>query len=307
MDVRKRGWLRNRAEFCLVWPLLKTLEWLPLTVARWFSFALGRFLYLVTPGRRAVAYRNLSLALPETSGTRRRQIVRGAYDNLGRVLLTVARMPRLNATNIREWIAYEGFPHYDSGIKKGRGVLFLTAHLGNWELSAVAHALYGNPMHVMVRPLDNPLLDRLLESYRTRCGNRTIWKQEFGRGILRELRDNAPVGILMDQNISDDPGWFVDFFGVKASASPGFAKVAMRTGTTVIPGIAAWKARERRYVLKFYPPLEIISSGDEASDLIVNTQLCHSAIERMIREYPEQWLWMHRRWKIRPDGEPSLY
>ena len=305
--MRKRGWLRNRAEFCLVWPLLKTLEWLPLTVARWFSFALGRLLYLVTPGRRAVAYRNLSLALPETSDARRRQIVRGAYDNLGRVLLTVARMPRLNSTNIREWIDYEGFPHYDSGIKKGRGVLFLTAHVGNWELSAVAHGLYGNPMHVMVRPLDNPLLDRLLESYRTRCGNRTIRKQEFGRGILRALRDNAPVGILLDQNISDEPGWFVDFFGVKASASPGFAKVAMRTGTTVLPAIAAWKARERRYVLKFYPPLEMISSGDEASDLIVNTQLCHSAIERMIRECPEQWLWMHRRWKIRPDGEPSLY
>ena len=306
-EVRKRGWLKNRAEFCLAWPLLKTLEWLPLTPARWFSSAVGRLLYLTTPDRKAVAYRNLSLALPETSDARRRQVVRGAYDNLGRVLLAVARLPRLNPTNIREWIAYEGFEHYDSAIKKGRGVLFLTAHLGNWELSAVAHALFGNPMHVMVRPLDNPLLDRLLESHRTHCGNRTIRKQEFGRGILRALRDNESVGILFDQNISDEPGWFVDFFGVKASASPGFAKVAMRTNATVIPGIAAWKARERRYVLKFYPPLEMISTGDEASDLIVNTQRCHSAIERMVRDYPEQWLWMHRRWKIRPDGEPSLY
>ena len=283
------------------------MEWLPLSVARWFSFALGRLLYLVTPGRRAVAYRNLSLALPETSGARRRQIARGAYDNLGRVLLALARLPGLNSSNIREWIDYEGFQHYDSGIKKGRGVLFLTAHLGNWELSAVAHALHGNPMHVMVRPLDNPLLDRLLESRRTHCGNRTIRKQEFGRAILRALRDNEPVGILADQNISDEHGWFVDFFGLKASASPAFAKVAMRTGATVIPGVAVWRPREQRYVLKFYPPIEMISTGDEESDLIVNTQRCHDGIERMIRDYPEQWLWMHRRWKIRPDGEPSLY
>ncbi len=303
----KRGWLRNRAEFCLVWLLLKVLEWLPLTVACWLSFALGRLLYLVTPGRKAVAHRNLSLAFPEVSGTRRRQIVRGAYDNLGRVLLAVARMPRLNSTNIREWIDYEGFQHYESAINRGRGILFLTAHLGNWELSAVAHALYGNPMHVMVRPLDNPLLDRLLENHRTRCGNHAIPKQEFGRAILRALHDNEPVGILADQNISDEPGWFVDFFGIKASASPGFAKVAMRTGATVIPGVAWWKAGERRYVLKFYPPIEMVSTGEEASDLIANTQRCHGAIERMIREHPEQWLWMHRRWKIRPDGEPSLY
>lgn len=287
--------------------LFSAMELLPLTLSQWLSFVVGRFLHLVTPGRRAVAYRNISLCFPEKSDILRKRIIRGAYDNLARVLLTIGRMRRLNSANINEWIQYEGFEHYSSGINKGQGVLFLTAHLGNWELSAVAHALYGNPMHVMVRPLDNPLLHRLLENRRTHCGNRTIQKQEFGRSILQALRNNESVGILLDQNISAESGWFVDFFGVRTSASPGFAKIAMRTGATVIPGIAAWKNREGRYTLKFYPPLEMVSSGDEESDLVVNTQLCHSAIEQMIREYPEQWLWMHRRWKVRPDGDPTLY
>ncbi len=301
--MSKHGALRNVAEYALVWPLLKSIEWLPLGLARRLSAGIGLLLYRATPRWRAIAHRNLALALPETDAARREQIVRGVYENLGRVVLALARMPRLGPSNIRDWIDYEGFEHYQRALEAGHGVLFMTGHLGNWELSAFAHALFGHPMHVMVRPLDNPLLDRLLDRYRRLCGNRTISKDTSGRSVLRALRNNEAVGILVDQNTAGEDGVFVDFFGVKASATSGLARVAQRTQAVVIPGFALWNPSSGRYVLKFYPPLEMERSGDEPRDLAENTQRCQAMLEQVIRQYPEQWLWIHRRWKTRPAEE----
>ena len=305
--MAKHGRFRNAGEYALAWPLLKAVEWLPLSAARRLSAAVLRLTYYLTPHWRRVADRNLEMALPDVSDRRRGEIVLGVYDSLGRALLSLARMPRLNAANIREWIDYDGFEHFEQALRGGRGVLFMTAHLGNWELSAVSHALFGHPMHVMVRTLDNPFLDRLVDRYRTLCGNRTIRKQDFGRSLLQALRDNEAVGILIDQNVSGDDALFVDFFGIPASATDGLAKIAMRTGAPVIPGFALWNPAEQRYVLKFYPVLEMVSTGDAERDLLSNTQRCQRMLEQVIREHPEQWLWIHRRWKTRPAGERPLY
>ncbi len=305
--MSKHGPLRNFVEYALVWPVLKSLEWLPLAGARLGANAMASLLYGLTPAWRRVAETNLRLALPETDAQARRRIIRGVYQSLGRVALAVARMPRLNAANISGWIQYEGFEHYEAALAKGRGVLFMTAHLGNWELSAFAHALFGHPMHVMVRPLDNPLLDRLLESYRTSRGNRTIRKQDSARHVFQLLRRNEAVGVLVDQNTAGEDGVFVDFFGVKASATAGLVKIAMRTGAAVIPGFAVWKPAGKRYVLRFYPPLEMTPGEGREADVVANTQKCQSFLEGVIRENPDQWLWIHRRWKTRPPGEPPLY
>jgi KDO2-lipid IV(A) lauroyltransferase len=277
------------------------LEWLPLPLARLLAAALAGLLYLLTPRWRAIAQNNLHAAFPDLDAARRGQIVRGVYDNLGRVALAVARMPRLSAANIGEWIEYEGFEHYEQALKRGRGALFMTAHLGNWELSAFSHALFGNPMHVMVRPLDNPWLDRLVDRYRRLGGNQTIRKQEAGLRVLRALRNNEAVGILIDQNTTGEDRVFVDFFGRKASATSAFVKIAQRSGAAVIPGFALWRPETGRYVLKFYPPLEWSRTADAEADLVRNTQLCQSVLEGVIREQPEQWLWIHRRWKTQPD------
>jgi KDO2-lipid IV(A) lauroyltransferase len=180
-------------------------------------------------------------------------------------------------------------------------VLVATAHLGNWELSAFAHALMTAPMNVVVRPLDNPLIDRMVERRRALSGNRTIGKKDFARAILKALAANQAVGILIDQNAAVDSGVFVDFFGVPASAGTGFAKFAAHSGAAVIPGFALWKEEEKRYVLRFYPPLTM--TGDAVRD----TQTLQSKLEEVIREYPDQWLWIHRRWKTRPPGEESPY
>jgi len=280
---------------------LQALAWLPLPAARRLAALLARLLWRATPRWKAVAASNLAFAMPELDPARHEEIVRGVYENLGRVVLSVARMPRLTPANIGRWIEYDGFEHYQRALEKGRGALFMTAHLGNWELSASAHALFGNPMHVMVRPLDNPWLDRMVDRYRRLAGNQTVRKQDAGLKVLRALRNNEAVGILVDQNTTEKDRVFVDFFGRKASASSAFVKLAQRSGAVVIPGFALWRPEAGKYVLKFYPPLEWSDSGDADQDLVDNTQLCHSLLERVIREQPEQWLWIHRRWKTQPE------
>ncbi len=256
---------------------------------------------LSLPKLRRVGMRNLSMAFPELPVSERRRILNGVFASIARLLVTLSRFPRMNADNVRQWIRYEGFEHYEHAIKRGKGVLFATAHLGNWELSAFSHCLMTAPMHVVVRPLDNPRIDNLVATLRTLSGNRLIEKRDFARGILRALSSNEAVGILIDQNASLDQGVFVDFFGVPACATTGFAKLAHHSGTTVIPGYALWSEREKRYVLRFYEPLEM--TGDTAAD----TAALQRHLEGVIREYPDQWLWIHRRWKTRPPGEEPIY
>jgi KDO2-lipid IV(A) lauroyltransferase len=256
---------------------------------------------LALPRLRRVAMRNLKLAYPDKTPAERKVIVDDVFRSIARLLYAFARFPRIKRENISQWIRYEGLEHYIEAKKRGHGVLFATAHLGNWELSAFAHGLMTEAMNVVIRPLDNPAADRLVEHRRQLSGNRLIEKWDGARAILRALQQNEAVGILMDQNTSLQEGVFVNFFGIPACANTAFAKIAHRTGAAVIPGFALWLENEKRYVLRFYPPVEI--TGDAAQD----TQRLHAILEQVIREFPGQWLWIHRRWKTRPPGEQSIY
>jgi KDO2-lipid IV(A) lauroyltransferase len=261
----------------------------------------GKLLDLALPRLRRIAMRNLELAYPEKTPADRKAITDEVFRSIGRLLYAFARFPQINAQNISDWIRYEGLDHFTAAKKAGHGVLFATAHLGNWELSAFAHGLMTEPMHVVIRPLDNPKIDRLVEDRRRLSGNHLIEKWDGARAILRALQQNEAVGILMDQNTSLQEGAFVNFFGTPACANVAFAKIAARTGAVVIPGFALWHEKERRYILRFYPPLEM--TGDPAAD----TQRLHTVLEDVIREHPGQWLWIHRRWKTRPEGENPIY
>jgi KDO2-lipid IV(A) lauroyltransferase len=256
---------------------------------------------LALPKLRHVALTNLSFAFPELAPQQRNQIVNGVFRSIARLLVALARFESLNSSNISQWIAYEGLENYLEAKRSGRGVLVATAHLGNWELSAFAHALMTEPMHVMVRPLDNPLIDRLVEQRRTRSGNHLIYKQDAARAVLKALKNNEAVGILADQNTMPSEGVFIRFFGKLACAGSGFVKLAYRSQAAVIPGFAIWDESKQRYVLHFYPRVEL--SGDCQAD----TQRIHSIFEQIIRQYPDQWMWIHRRWKTRPPGEDPLY
>lgn len=296
-----RGRLRNWAEYLAARLVLATLAVGPRAAAEGLARFYTRLLRWLVPRLRRTALRNLALALPELAPADHERIVKGVFASLARLLVCFARLPRLNRENISEWIRYDGLEHFQQAIARGRGVLFAAAHLGNWELSAFAHALMTAPMDVVVRPLDNPLLDRLVERRRALSGNRIIEKKHAARAILKALRANRAVGILIDQNASLEEGVFVDFFGIKACAGAAFARLAARSGAAVIPGFALWSEQEGRYVLRFYPPVEM------TGDVVADTQRLHSLLETVIRQYPDQWLWIHRRWKTRPPGEPPLY
>jgi Kdo2-lipid IVA lauroyltransferase/acyltransferase len=300
--MRDRSPVRNRAEYCLALAVVKILEWTPAAIAYPAARAAVRILLdWPLPKLRRTAERNLAMALPELNEAERRRLIDEVFASIARTIATFAKFPRIGRHNVGGWIRCEGGDYFKDALARGRGVLFATAHLGNWELSAFAHAIVTGPMNVVVRPLDNPLIDAMVERRRGLSGNRIIAKQDFARTILKALAANEAVGILIDQNASLDGGVFVDFFGVPACAASGFAKIAARSGATVIPGFALWSAEEQRYVLRFYPPVPI--TGDAAKD----TQTLQSRLEEVIRSYPEQWLWLHRRWKTRPPGEPSLY
>jgi KDO2-lipid IV(A) lauroyltransferase len=291
----------DAVEYCLAVAVLKSLQYTPQPVAHKLARAYVRLLDLAIPRLRVVAFRNLALALPELSAAGHAEIVDGVFRSIARLLVTFAKFPYIRRENLAQWIRCEGVGHVEDALRQGRGVLFATAHLGNWELSAFAHALRAAPMNVVVRPLDNPYIDAIVQRRRALSGNRPIGKKDFARAILKALAANQAVGILVDQNASADSGVFVNFFGIPACTGAGFARFAAHSGAAVIPGFALWSEEERRYILRFYPPLAI--TGDTVRD----TQALQTRLEEVIRAHPDQWLWIHRRWKTRPPGEPSLY
>ncbi len=301
------GLLRHKIEYAIARAILSVLSWLPRPAAQRAAALAVILVYWLVPRFRRVADHNLRMAWPELSPAERRRIVRGVYLSLSRMLAEFAHFPHYSRENVAQVIAYDGFENYAEAVKRGRGVLFLTGHLGAWELGAFAQSVYGHPLHVVIRALDNPYLNQLVNARRVLAGNRIIEKRDFLRGILEALKNNEAVGILMDQNSSPQEGVFVDFFGIPACTSTGLAKIALRTDAAVVPAFAFWDPERRRYRLRFDPPLELARTGDAQKDVEANTQLFTRVLEEHIRRQPDQWLWIHRRWKTRPAGHPPLY
>ena len=299
--------MRHRLEYAPVWLLARVLAIMPVSVARAVGIVLAQTVHLLHGRLRRVGMRNLQLAFPQMPASQRRRILRGVFTSLGRQLGDFCRFPHYDRENISQLAVYDGFEHFERAQARGNGVLFLTAHFGGWEVSSFMHALHGHPLHILVRPLDNPYLDCLVTRYRSMSGNRTIPKQDFARAMLAALRAGETVGILMDQNMTPEQGVFVDFFGIPACTSTLMARMALRTGAAVVPGFCLWDATLRRYRVHFEPAMETRRTGNEEADILANTAAYTRVIEDYARRYPEQWLWVHRRWKTRPAGEKPLY
>ena len=293
--------------YAVAWSVLKVVGRLPRSAARATGAMVARTLLTLTPKLRKTAEFNLRLAFPEWDDTRRHSAIRGMTRSLGWMAAEFAHLPRYTRKNIEEVIVLDGQENFLEGQRRGKGVLFLTAHMGAWELSSYAHALYGYPLHYMARPLDNRRLDALVNRYRGFSGNAPIFKNESARAMLKILREAGTIGILADQNTMPQEGVFVDFFGTPACTTAGIARVALHTGAAVVPGYAVWDDKLRKYRLRFEPPLELIRSGDLERDILENTQRFAKVTEGIIRRYPEQWVWIHARWKTRPAGEAPLY
>jgi KDO2-lipid IV(A) lauroyltransferase len=299
--------MRERLEYWLVVAVARSLGWMPRRLARLLADALTWGIYCVLSRLRRVGRRNLEMSLPALSPAERERILRGVFRHLGWQLVEFCRMTRYTARNTRNWIRTEGLEHYLAAQARGKGVLVLTGHLGAWELSSFYHSLMGYSMGMIIRPLDNRCLDQFVNGIRCLHGNRVLPKDEFARGLLTAMRAGDTVGILMDTNMTPPQGAFVKFFGQDACTATGLAHVARKTGAAVLPGFMLWEPSESRYVLHFGPELAIPHTADVAADILAGTQLCAQVTEDWIRRYPDQWLWIHRRWKTRPAGEPGLY
>jgi KDO2-lipid IV(A) lauroyltransferase len=299
--------MRQRLEYAAAWPFIKILGILPRKLACSLGISLGWIIYIVHFRLREVGMRNLSLAFPDKTVAERARILRGEFTSLGRQLAEVCQFPRYTLSNVEDVVVYDGLENFESAFARKKGVLFLTAHFGGWELSAFTHSLHGHWLHVVMRPMDNVYLDRMIRQYRTMHGNKTVDKDDFVRGLLAAMKAGEVVGILMDTNMTPPQGTFVDFFGIPACTASGLARIALRTDAAVVPTFTIWDQALGKYRLRFDPGVELIRTGELEADIVANTQKFTSIIEGYVRKYPEQWLWVHRRWKTRPEGEKSLY
>jgi Kdo2-lipid IVA lauroyltransferase/acyltransferase len=299
--------VREAAEFVAVWLFVHGVRLLPRRLARAIGAAIGAVAFRALGRLRRVGLRNLELAFPEMTPLDREETLRSEYRNLGFLLAEFCKMPDYTAATASRFIRYEGLENYLAARERGKGVLVLTGHLGAWELSSFYHSLMGMPMGMVIRRLDNPLVDAFVNRIRCLHGNRVIHKDDFARGLIASMRAGETVGILMDTNMTPPQGVFVPFFGVLACTASGMARIAAKTGAAVVPGFLLWEQSEKRYVLHFGEELEVIRTGDAEQDALANTASFTAAIEGYIRRYPEQWLWLHRRWKTRPPGEEGIY
>ena len=299
--------MRRKLEYAAAWPFIKVLGLMPRWLSRAFAIGLAQIVCLLHFRLRQVGMRNLAMVFPEKSEVERTRILRGVFTSMGRQLAELCQFPKYTPENVDEVVVYDGLENYEQAYARGKGVLFLTAHFGAWELSAFAHSLHGHWLHIVMRPMDNEFLDRWLQRYRTMHGNKTVAKDDFVRGLLAAMKAGETVGILMDTNMTPPQGIFVDFFGIPACTASGLARIALRTDAAVVPGFTIWDPALQKYRLRFDPARALIRTGDLEADIAANTQTFTKVIEDYVRRYPEQWLWVHRRWKTRPEGHPPLY
>jgi len=299
--------MRERVEYAAAWLGLKAMGLLPRRAARFVGEKFVRLAYWLRPPLQQAAMFNLRLAFPEWTDEDRKKTARGMVRQIGWMAGEFSQFPKYKRETIEEIVTLDGFENFDGARRRGKGVLFLTGHMSAWELAPFAHALYGNPLHFLVRPVANSRVDALINYYRCLSGNEPIEKNRSARAILKVLAEGGTVGILADHNTSWGEGVFVDFFGMPACTTSGLARIALRTDAAVVPGFLSWDAAEKRYRLGFEPAVELIRTGDEESDVIANTAKFTKVIENYIRRFPGQWLWAHKRWKTRPPGEKSIY
>ncbi len=303
----RRPSFREWLEYIALSLIVATLRWLPRSISRFLGATIGALAWHLVARLRRIGLRNLTLAFPDMPSAERERILRTFFRLLGFQIAEFCRMPRASRADAQNFFRYEGLEHFLAARGRGKGVLVLTGHLGAWELSSFYHSLMGYPMSMVIRRLDNPLVDAFVNHIRCLHGNRVLHKDDFARGLLQAMHRGETVGILMDTNMTPPQGVFVPFFGTLACTASGLARIAAHSEAAVLPGFMLWEPNENRYVLHFGPELTLQRTADPAADALANTALFTATIESWIGRYPEQWLWVHRRWKTRPEGHESLY
>jgi KDO2-lipid IV(A) lauroyltransferase len=301
--------MRRRLETCAAGVVSGLLRVMPRSTALGLGASLGRALAVLDERHVAIARDNLRRAFPDWDPARLDSTARAVYAHFGRMLFDILWMQWRTPREVLRHVDVEGGQHVERAVAAGRGVLYCTGHVGNWEVHAIALSLAYGPISVVARPLDNPALDARLCAFRSSTGNAVIYKRKALSQIIRALRAGRGVAILLDQNVQAKDGIFVDFFGRPAATTTVAAALAAKTGCALIPAHSELMP-DGRYRLTYEPPVPWAPSGDHAADIARTTQELARRTEEWIRRRPEQWLWMHRRWKTRPgnesdDGRPA--
>jgi KDO2-lipid IV(A) lauroyltransferase len=307
--AREKHWLVARCEYLLFLALFSFFRALSFPLAFRMGEAIGWLLYLLDRPHRRVGMLNLSLAFPNKTTAERRVILRESMVNLGRLLAEFCHLHTITKENIEQRVRLADPEHWRTLISKYKetGALILTGHLGNWELLAYAHAYYGFPVHIIHRRLRNPLIDDVIVRERERCGNKVIRKTTAGIEVFRAIRQKAIVVAAVDQNASGRMGVFVPFFSRLASTSSGLAGLALASGVPVIPAVLVREHGSWKHRIEILPPVELVRTGNQEVDLRETTAKFTAVFQQFIERHPDHWLWIHKRWKRRPDGEAAIY
>jgi KDO2-lipid IV(A) lauroyltransferase len=294
--------VRQRVEGVAAGLVALVLRAMPRRVALRLGASLGYLVGRCDQRHVEIAVENLRHAFPDWGESRRRRVAHGVYAHFGRILFDILWLSTRSPQRMLSFVDFEGIEHYRAAKERGRGILFITAHFGNWEVHAVSHSIIHDPLGVVARPLDNPHLDARLCAFRRLGGNTVIYKRHALAQMLRLIRAGSAVAILIDQNVQAKDGIFVDFFGRAAATTKVAAALVLKTECTVLPCRAVLRD-DGRYRLVYGPPMRWTATEDRRADISRITQDLTHRIERWIRETPEQWLWIHRRWRTRPPDE----
>jgi KDO2-lipid IV(A) lauroyltransferase len=300
---------RVRAEYLVLRAVIDGLAALPLGIAMRVGEAVMWLVILLAFPLRRVGMTNLAIAFPEKPVAERRRILHASMLNLGRMVAELAHLPQLDDAALRDMVRFEDETWWREAIgwERPTGVLILSGHFGNWELLVYAHGRRGHPVTMVHRPIRNQLYDRWLNRLRARAGTRLVRKHHAATEVLRALRQKQLLVLPFDQNSTRQLGVFVDFFGKAASTNAGIARIGLRADAPVVPAFIVRQGRSARHLVYVLPIIELERTGDPRADVVRNTQRLSLVFEDMVRRFPEQWLWVHRRWKTRPEGEPSVY
>ena len=310
--MARKGKFQIASEYYLLRALLWFLGFVPRKAAVASGLLIARLSYLGLWKLRRIGMRNAELAFPQTSKRERQRLVLGCFKSLGRQLVELSRFHKATRRDLGRIVEYQSQERdrekFQEARAQRRGIIFLAPHLGGWEMLAFAlSALHDEPGSYLARRLDNPRIEAMMEKIRSRFGVQPIDKEDAALPALELLRRGGVLGVMADLNSLRNEGIFVPFFGHLACTTAGVAALVMRTNALAMPVCAPWDATKGRYVLRFGPALEFESTSDRRRDAERFTARFTRVFEEMVRDYPDQWYWIHKRWKTRPEGEPDLY
>lgn len=273
-------------------------RFIPLSAKRAIVTGLARLGYYLLLKHKLIVFHNLTRAFPEKSPDEILKIAKASYASFALVVAEFSEILYMNKDNLSQWINIKGLDHYTEACRKGKGVLLFSAHFGNWEMGNAALAITTKPLIFIYRVLDSPFLEKAITYVRTTCDITSMDKENAMRPMIRALKKGETINILIDQNVAVYDGIFVNFFGRPACTTSGLALLAMHTGAPVLP-VFTTRQPDGKYVLEIGPEVPIVRSSNRDADVLENTQTFTKMIEDHIRKYPEQWFWLHQRWKTK--------